>query len=303
MSLFLLKLVACFAMLLDHAGIVFGWEGWDVLPSDITDTMRYVGRLAFPVFAFLIVNGWGYTKNKQRYFSNLILFAIISQIPYTLAFYFVNLEKVGTENATYFPNPLTIVMYLLISVLFVFCYWYFPLKKKKSISMVWIGFATILAATLLKINYIWILYQDLNVLYTLALGMFAIFCYEKIILEHRSKWYEYVLLIITFLTALLVIGANSDYGIMGIALILGLYIARKSRITQVLVICAWGSIFFGIMYENWYNALATAIGSVVILIYNGEKGANIKYLFYIFYPAHILILGIINIVFRLGKLI
>lgn len=301
MSVLLIKLLACFAMLLDHVGRVFGWEGWDMLPSGTVDMMRYIGRFVFPVFAFLIVNGWGHTKNKQRYFSNLILFAMISQIPFTLGFYLVNLEKVSADtSANYFTPPLTIFIYLLLSAVFVFTYWYFALKKKKSISMVWVGLATILPGVLLKINHIWILYHELNVIYTLALGMFAIFCYEKVVLKHGYKWYEYALLIFTFTMALLAIGTSSEYGIMGVVLILGLYITRKNRIAQVLVICVWGSILYGAMYGNWYNALATIIGSILILLYNGKKGADIKYLFYVFYPAHILILGIINIVFKFG---
>lgn len=299
MSVLLIKLLACIAMLLDHIGKVFGWEGWDILPPDTADMLRYVGRFVFPVFAFLIVNGWSHTKNKQKYFSNLMLFAMISQIPYTLGFYLSNLQKVDVNtSSTYFPQPITLFIYLLLSVLFMFSYWYFALRKKKSISMVWIGLAALLPGALLKINHTWILYHDLNVIYTLALGMFAIFCYEKITINNGFKWYEYALLILTFIMALLAIGTSAEYGIMGVLLILGLYITRKSRIAQVLIICTWGSILYGVMNGNWNSALATIIGSIVILLYNGKKGANIKYLFYVFYPAHILILGIINIVFK-----
>ena len=298
MTVSLLKIIASLGMLIDHIASVFGWKGWELLSPETTELMRVIGRFVFPVFAFLIVNGWHYTKDKSRYFSNLILFAIFSQIPFTLASNSVNLEKITNEGPNYFPNPTTFYLYLAFSGLFVFTYWYFALKKKFSISMVWIAVAPLLFALPLKWNYIWYSYFELNVLYTLALGMFAIYCYEKIFIKHDLKWFEYILLLVTFAVALRTIGNNSDYGILGIVLIFALYLARGNLITQAGVIAAWGMYFYGIQYNNWYSAWGTFIASALILFYNGKKGANLKYLFYIFYPAHLLILGIINIIFR-----
>ena len=60
-----LKLIAAAAMLLDHAGILL-FPGLTVL--------RIIGRLAFPIFAFMIAEGCRYTKNKLRYF--LMLFGL-----------------------------------------------------------------------------------------------------------------------------------------------------------------------------------------------------------------------------------
>lgn len=75
MTSFILKIIAVITMLFDHTGyIIFGHFSF----------MNYIGRLSFPIFAFLITEGYKYTKNLKKYFARLLIFAIISQIPYML---------------------------------------------------------------------------------------------------------------------------------------------------------------------------------------------------------------------------
>lgn len=300
MSVAVLKLIACLGMLIDHLGSVFGTSGWGFLSPAITFYMRTIGRFVFPVFAFLVTNGWQYTRNKQRYFSNVVLFAIISQIPYTFAFYSVNREKIYLgEGPNYFPDPDTFYFYAAITLLFVFTYWYFALKRKFSYTLLWVAIAPLLFALPLKWHYVWFFYFDLNVMYTLALGMFAIFCWDKIFTEHSSKWYEYILMLGTFFIALRTLGNNSDYGYYGVFLVLAIYIVRKNRFAQASVLAFWGIFFYGIQYDNWIHAWAAALGAaVLILFYNGKKGMDLKSFFYVFYPGHLFLLGIINLLLR-----
>ncbi len=65
-------------MLIDHIG-------WFLFPQTIV--FRTIGRLSFPLFAFLIAEGSVQTKNINSYLNRLIIFGLISQIPYSLIFY------------------------------------------------------------------------------------------------------------------------------------------------------------------------------------------------------------------------
>lgn len=76
MSALVLKIIACATMLVDHIGYAYG----------IT-VFRTIGRLAFPIFLYLIYNGYRHTKSPLRYALRLGLFAIISQVPFTIFCY------------------------------------------------------------------------------------------------------------------------------------------------------------------------------------------------------------------------
>lgn len=76
MSALVLKIIACVTMVLDHIGYAFGIE-----------SLRIVGRLAFPIFVYLIYNGYQHTSSKWKYALRLAFFAIISQIPFNLFCY------------------------------------------------------------------------------------------------------------------------------------------------------------------------------------------------------------------------
>jgi len=68
-----LKIIAVVAMLIDHIGAYF-------FPDILA--FRIIGRIAFPIFAFFIAEGWKHTRSRKKYFLILCIFAIVSQVPY-----------------------------------------------------------------------------------------------------------------------------------------------------------------------------------------------------------------------------
>ena len=93
MSGSILKLIACLAMLIDHMAAF--------LPGDVMNMketlfmignkavslrmiMHYIGRIAFPLFAFLITEGFTHTHDRKKYGINLLIFALISELPWNL---------------------------------------------------------------------------------------------------------------------------------------------------------------------------------------------------------------------------
>ena len=73
-----LKLMACAAMLIDHIGAV-------LLPQ--YTLLRVIGRIAFPIYCFLLAEGVFYTKRPFAYILRLLLLAVLSELPFDLSFF------------------------------------------------------------------------------------------------------------------------------------------------------------------------------------------------------------------------
>jgi len=88
-----LKLIAVISMLIDHIGYTlchtapfFTAPLFSVLGKTVTVyyILRRIGRLAFPIYCFLIGEGFAHTRNQTKYLLRLLIFAVISEIPYNL---------------------------------------------------------------------------------------------------------------------------------------------------------------------------------------------------------------------------
>lgn len=89
----ILKLVAVICMVIDHVAafilyrhseyshILYTFAGENIT---IIWIMRIIGRMAFPIFCFLLIEGYLHTRNKWKYILSLLLFAVISEIPFDL---------------------------------------------------------------------------------------------------------------------------------------------------------------------------------------------------------------------------
>lgn len=77
MSAFVLKIIACISMILAHIPFVF---------SKFRIPLVYIGKLAFPIYAFLIAEEYTQKKDFPKLFTRLIIFSILSQFPACLLF-------------------------------------------------------------------------------------------------------------------------------------------------------------------------------------------------------------------------
>ncbi len=78
MSALTLRIIACASMLLDHIGYLLAGR------YPFLEPLRGIGRIAFPLYVFLIVNGYRHTHSRPRYALRLAVFALASQVPFTL---------------------------------------------------------------------------------------------------------------------------------------------------------------------------------------------------------------------------
>ena len=76
--MFAIKVIAVISMLIDHFGLYFFPDSY---------ILHILGRIAFPLFAWLIANGARHTRNIDAYLKRLFIFAVISQLPYYLSYY------------------------------------------------------------------------------------------------------------------------------------------------------------------------------------------------------------------------
>ncbi|MBE6957662.1 MAG: TraX protein [Ruminococcaceae bacterium] len=214
----MLKLLAVILMFIDHFASTMVYvlpvlaTPFTVLGKELTIywIMRKIGRMAFPIFCFLIAEGYCHTKNKAKYALRLLLFALISEIPFDLMFF------------TRFDLNAQNVFFTLFSGLMLICL--FESKEKQLLKFVMMG------------------------------G-------------------------VCFLTHYLA----TDYGMPGALLVLAIYILRHHPAAQALI-----------CYPLLSGGLAAEAAFIPINMYNGQrgfiKGPVLKFLFYAFYPLHILIL-------------
>jgi hypothetical protein len=84
---FYLKIIALILMTIDHIGFIF----------DLPITYRIIGRLSFPLFAFLIYQGYQYTRSRKRYFLRLFIFGVSLELGLWLISLFMPVP-LGTRN-------------------------------------------------------------------------------------------------------------------------------------------------------------------------------------------------------------
>lgn len=141
----ILKCIAMISMLIDHTAVVLLSRSTIVLFRSgenyltLYTFMRKIGRLAFPIFAFLLVEGFLHTRDRRKYGISLLLFALISEIPW-------NLEHTGTL----FYEKQNVFFTLFLGYMGLCAFEYFQGQARKQAAAV---FALYLVTLFIKSDY------------------------------------------------------------------------------------------------------------------------------------------------------
>lgn len=223
-----LKIIAIMAMLIDHIA-------WRFVPTatPLGIIMHIIGRLTMPIMCFFIAEGFFHTRNKRKYAIRLLLFAIISQIPFAY-------QQSGHILPQY--------------------------------------------------HNLFDAIESINVIFTLFLGLIALWVCKSNL--HKAKK---VLLVI----GCCVLAMACDWALFGVLYVLAFGLNRANFKRQaawfsaVTVFMVTGS---AIMSTEQLFQVGVLLSLPLLYLYNGKRGgyAWSKWAFYVFYPLHLLILGLIK---------
>ena len=90
-----LKVIAVISMTIDHIALYVMARNLHIQEFWLYEVLRGFGRLAFPIFAFLVIEGFFHSHNVLRYMATLLIFAIVSEIPWYL------LGQYGSHNVLF----------------------------------------------------------------------------------------------------------------------------------------------------------------------------------------------------------
>ena len=210
-----LKLIAMVSMVFDHVGDNF-------FPDAVW--MRVIGRIAMPIFAFCLAEGYLHTRDRKKYLLRMGLFALVSEVPFDL----------------------------------------------------------VTSGKLLEFGH-------QNIMFTFFWAILGLLCYE--ILREKLPRAGKVLgpvALLAFLGSSLLLGL--DYNMLAVGLIYLWVLLRKlAPLWRNLAAMAYHALLRNVGIY-WFGLL----GFLPIFLYNGKKGKGFKWLFYVFYPGHLLLIWLIR---------
>ena len=103
MNAFALKIIAVATMLIDHVGVV-------LFPRDLI--FRVIGRISFPLFVYLIAEGFRHTRSKEKFLLRLLIFALISEPLYMMAFESVSFFGLAFWELSFSTNNIFYTLFL-----------------------------------------------------------------------------------------------------------------------------------------------------------------------------------------------
>ena len=150
-------------------------------------------------------------------------------------------------------------------------------------------------------------YLSLNVFFTLLLGLTSIWIYDylsnlvaKSTKFNNNIFFKRIIIILSFLIiasiAYIAEFLDTDYGAWGVIVVFAFYLFKKDKLAMVIAFITLCVIRYGVQLIYMFNlptlllGIFTALSIVFIMLYNGKQGKKIKYLLYVFYPVHLLLL-------------
>ena len=286
MSVFVLKLIAVVSMFVDHLTYVSLLSG--LLPRGTLYTVgRSIGRQAFVIFCFLLVNGFDKTRDRKKYLTRLVLFAVISQFPFSLAFTAGNYRSACAAGFSFDALTALALLFPLAVSFFTLC------GRRFSALFVSLAAAFALCAIHWEAGGVCLFGGEMNVFYTLAASMAAMMCLEYLFSEGKD-WPRALLLLAALAVEYYFVQRKADYGLMGAALVLLLFLTRKQKALQLVAAALWCVLEYRLKIPYLCGALCAILP---LALYNGRPGKNVKRIFYLFYPAHIALLGLVFLFF------
>lgn len=131
-----LKYIAFVSMLIDHFNKAIIYPNLDGgLFNRISDLFDILGRIAFPIFIFLLIEGYFHTRNKWKYLGTLLLFGIISEVPFDMC-----------TSAVFFEPNWNNIMLTLSFVLAII--WIIDVLKEKLNKPLWYVISILIVAVM-----------------------------------------------------------------------------------------------------------------------------------------------------------
>ena len=283
MSVFALKILAMLSMVCDHLGWFLSCRG--IIDQEVYTAMRGFGRLAFPIFAFLIVNGYSRTRDKKRYITRLMLFALISQPAYVTVFTAANFSAEAGPVTFIMPGGAYIALCIALGLI-----WYFFIRRDCSALIM--ALAPFVGLCTLKLGGIYLLRPHMNVFYTLGFSLAAMSVLDM--RQDKSSGTEPAAAAAALAIGLLLLWNRGDYSFSGILLMLMLWFFRNSRRQQLLMLPIWAASHYAPIGDTVYF-LCAALALLPISMYDGRLGKPLKTVFYLVYPLHLSVLALMLI--------
>lgn len=236
-----LHIIAMAFMLCDHlwATVVLGNHQW----------LTAIGRLAFPIFAFLIAEGYFHTRSFKKYALRLLIFAAITEIPFNLM----------TGGGVFYPVHQNVLWTLLFGLVLI----RLNERAREKGRHLWVRILIGVGTVMLGLVGGYALFLDFFGVGVVTVLVFYFF--------RRRKWWCLVgqIVALWFLNTQMLGGLGADVTLFG------------------------HSFFIG------YQGLAI-LSLIPIWLYRGRKGHSsqaFKYFCYAFYPAHMIILYVLSLIF------